>query len=117
MKNFKSIAVLAAAVSISFVSLTGCHYKITLIDGSEDNTDSGSGGVDAVVSYIDIGQGDCELIQAGGVNVLIDGGEKGSGDKIISYLESQNISKIDYVVASHPHSDHIGGLNDVIILQ
>lgn len=111
--KFKSIAAFAAA-SLLAVSLTGCHYKITLIDGSEDSTDGGSGGVDAVVSYIDVGQGDCELIQAGGYNVLIDGGEKGSGDTIISYLESQNISKIDYVVASHPHSDHIGGLNDVM---
>ena len=69
--KFKSIAAFAAA-SLLAVSLTGCHYKITLIDGSEDSTDGGSGGVDAVVSYIDVGQGDCELIQAGG-EVNMDG--------------------------------------------
>lgn len=68
----------------------------------------------AEISYIDIGQGDSELLQVNGYTVLIDGGEKGSEDKILSYLESKDIDTINYVIASHPHSDHIGGLTNIM---
>jgi len=63
-----------------------------------------------VVHFIDVGQGDCELIGAGGRWMLIDGGERGSEDGIIKYLRRQGVERLDYVVATHPHSDHMGGL-------
>jgi len=62
------------------------------------------------VHFIDVGQGDCELIEAQGHFLLIDGGERGSEDKVIKYLRQQGVERLDYVVATHPHSDHMGGL-------
>ena len=65
------------------------------------------------VHFVDVGQGDAELIiTPHGNTILIDGGEKGSG--ILSYLSKIGIKKIDIMVATHPHSDHIGGLVEVL---
>ena len=67
------------------------------------------------VHYIDVGQGDATLIVApNGKTMLIDGGKKEYGDDIVAYLKSINITKLDYVVATHPDADHIGGLIEVV---
>lgn len=63
---------------------------------------------------IDVGQGDSTLIEADGHFMLIDAGEKGQGPVVISYLKEQGVETLDYVIGTHPHSDHIGGLEAVI---
>lgn len=68
----------------------------------------------AKVHFIDVGQGECTLIQASGSNVLIDAGENDQGEIVLNYLQKLGITKLDYVVATHPHSDHIGGLDTVL---
>lgn len=70
---------------------------------------------DAVyVHFIDVGQGSSTLIQEGTSGILIDAGEKDYGQVVVDYLKEVGIDSLEYVVASHPHSDHIGGLDDVI---
>jgi competence protein ComEC len=65
------------------------------------------------VHFIDVGQGDSILIQSPeGKTALIDGGYGGSGT--LAYLQSHGIARIDVMIASHPHADHIGGLVDVL---
>jgi beta-lactamase superfamily II metal-dependent hydrolase len=68
------------------------------------------------IHVIDVGQGDSFLIVSpSGKKILIDGGDTGKGSKIIlPYLSNHGISSIDYVIASHFHADHIGGLDEVI---
>ncbi len=67
------------------------------------------------VHYIDVGQGDSILIQLPNDQIsLIDGGSITSSKKVIDYLTSQGVKKIDYLVATHPHEDHIGGLTEII---
>lgn len=66
------------------------------------------------IHCIDVGQGDCTLIQNGDITILIDGGEEIYADRIINYLHKQNISSIDVMIATHPHSDHIGSLDRII---
>ena len=63
------------------------------------------------VHYIDVGQGDCSLILCDGHAMLIDGGEASESSKIYAYLKAHEISYLDYIVATHAHSDHIGGLS------
>lgn len=60
--------------------------------------------------FIDVGQGDSELIIIGENAMLIDAGEKDEGGKVAKYLIDHGIKKLDYVIATHPHSDHIGGI-------
>lgn len=66
------------------------------------------------IHFIDVGQGDSELIQSQNENMLIDTGTNESKNSLISYLKQQNIKKIDYLVLTHPHEDHIGGADAVI---
>jgi beta-lactamase superfamily II metal-dependent hydrolase len=65
------------------------------------------------IYFFDVGQGDAVFIQnPDGPNVLYDGGE--SPSRIIDHLDALSVSRIDLVVASHNHTDHIGGLAHVI---
>ncbi len=64
--------------------------------------------------YIDVGNADCALVRQGDANLLIDAGERGDGEKIVSYLREQGVEKLDLVIATHPHADHIGGMATVI---
>jgi beta-lactamase superfamily II metal-dependent hydrolase len=66
------------------------------------------------IHFLDVGQGDSILLQAGGKNMLIDAGPKDTSSKVISYLKSAGVTKLDVVVASHPHEDHIGGMTSVL---
>lgn len=67
-----------------------------------------------IVHYIDVGQGDSILIQVNDKNLLIDAGSGSSEDDVVNYLNKNNIKKLDYVLATHPHEDHIGGMDEVI---
>lgn len=70
---------------------------------------------DLKVHFIDVGQGDSTLIQTpAGANILIDGGIKSAGQKVVSFLKEKDVGKLDMVVATHPHADHIGGLIPVL---
>lgn len=66
------------------------------------------------VHFIDVGQGDSILIKQNGHNMLIDAGDNHKGQDVVNYLRNQNIETLDYVIGTHPHADHIGGLDDVI---
>jgi competence protein ComEC len=67
------------------------------------------------VHFIDVGQADCELvILPNGENMLIDAGNNSEGKKVVEYLKNLNITKIDYLIGTHPHADHIGGMDTVI---
>jgi competence protein ComEC len=67
------------------------------------------------VHFIDVGQADCILVQTpGGKNMLIDAGNGPDARTIMSYLNSQQAKKIDILVGTHPHEDHIGAMDRVI---
>lgn len=68
------------------------------------------------VDFIDIGQGDAILIQSPqGVTMLIDAGDNSEEDHMVQYLQDKGIQRLDYVIGTHPHADHIGGLDKVIL--
>lgn len=69
---------------------------------------------DVTVHFIDVGQGDCELIKTQNKTILIDCGEKEYYADVIAYIKSQNIEHIDYVIVTHPHSDHAGGMSFIL---
>ncbi len=76
-------------------------------------TNSYTGSDEAFIHIIDVGQGSSTLIQEGNKGILIDTGEDDYGDYLVSYINSCGIDELEYVIASHPHSDHIGAIVDV----
>ncbi len=68
-----------------------------------------------VMSVIDVGQGDSILVEfPNGQDLLVDAGPRSAGQDVVSYLKKRNISRINILVATHPHEDHIGGMQDVL---
>ncbi len=67
------------------------------------------------VHYLNVGQADSILIQLPtNQTMLIDAGNNTDGDLVVNYLKNQGITKIDFLIGTHPHEDHIGGLDNVI---
>lgn len=67
------------------------------------------------VHFLDVGQADSILIQTSdGKNVLIDGGTNYAADGIVSYLKKQGVKRIDMLIATHSHHDHIGAMDKLI---
>ena len=65
--------------------------------------------------FFDVGQADCILVSTSGNNMLIDAGNNADGKLIVNYLKnSLGINNIDYLIGTHNHEDHIGGLDDII---
>lgn len=62
------------------------------------------------IQFIDVGQADSALILCDGRAMLIDGGNRGDSSTLYSVLKNRNITHLDYLVATHAHEDHIGGL-------
>ena len=65
------------------------------------------------VSFIDVGQGDGVLVQAGGENYLIDAGRAEEGPNVVDFLRARGVKELDGIVVSNPDADHIGGFLDV----
>ena len=119
---FTAAAVLILlAVSLVFTSLMGIIELPFEISAWKDVFDLA--GVETItqvpdsdfsVTFLDVGQGDCSVIRSGDKTMLIDAGESENADRILNFLKENSITKLDYVVATHPHSDHIGALPKVI---
>lgn len=76
----------------------------------EETPDPGTGTSDFAVHFIDVGQADAALVLCDGEAMLIDGGNTADSDIMYSYLQSQGITELDYVIGTHGHEDHIGGI-------
>jgi competence protein ComEC len=68
----------------------------------------------ATIYFLDVGQGDSILVKTASKNILIDGGPTSAGTTVVNDLGAYQVSKIDLMVATHPHADHIGGLISVL---
>jgi len=66
------------------------------------------------VHFIDVGQADSTLLIDSGETMLIDAGNNADGRLVVRYLQNLGIDHIDILVGTHPHEDHIGGLDDII---
>ena len=108
-KNTKKLISIIIAIILAFFAYEAKDLMTEKVDISEF-----AKGDAVYVHFIDVGQGSSTLIQNGTSGILIDAGEKDYGQVVIDYLNEVGIKSLEYVVASHPHSDHIGGLDEVI---
>lgn len=106
------ILVLLVVISIPFLPLPNIDNAIPAQSSNIESQDTID--TNMRVHYIDVGQGDSILLTVNNKTMLIDSGPRSDEDKLLNYLSSQNITKLDYVVATHPHEDHIGNMDDVI---
>lgn len=83
------------------------------VNNSSNNTIQGDD-INTEVHFIDVGQGDATLIICDGETALIDGGNNNKGQFLVDYIKNLKIKRIDYIFATHPDADHIGGLDIVI---
>lgn len=137
----RAISAVMAAVTVLFcIGLSGCNNITVYLENlggnasasSEDTKQSSEQSSDSfdeiseseensgnktvlTVHFMDVGQGDGIFIELpSGKCMLIDAGESNQAGKIIDYIHNLGYDSIDYMVATHPHSDHIGGMADVI---
>jgi competence protein ComEC len=107
---FKKIYLLLLIIFLIFPAfITGCN---PFVANSSQNIKPDPNIM--FVHYIDVGQGDSILIQVNNKNLLIDSGPKSDEKKLSNYLSSLHLAKLDYIIATHPHDDHIGNMAEVI---
>lgn len=105
-------------IVLSAVILTSCSSN--LIDDINSNLNIPSSQTlnskDILeIQYIDVGQADANLIKLPDSRIImIDAGGNSSATDLVNNLKSQGIKKIDYLIATHPHEDHIGGMDNII---
>lgn len=104
---------LFAAIALLLFLTSGRGRETVGIHNSEE-TAVPAAGSELRVDFIDVGQGDSTLVEKDGHFMLIDAGEREQGDTVVSYLKTRGVKKLDYVIGTHPHADHIGGLEKVI---
>ncbi len=92
---------------LSIIILTGCGQtgQSTAVPAIQDGV---------IVKVLDVGQGDSILIKTTEQVVLIDSGDSASSQKLLGMLAAEKVRKIDKVIITHPHSDHLGGLPAVM---
>ncbi|MEE0843816.1 MAG: MBL fold metallo-hydrolase, partial [Ruminococcus sp.] len=102
MKHKNLLSAIFAAFML-IVMLCSCDIADIFAENTSDFTP------DMYVHFLDVGQGDSIFIELpNGKTMLIDSGENYHGAAILSYIKDRGYDKIDYVVGTHPHSDHIG---------
>lgn len=96
-----------------FANLAGINIVVENLV-QEEKTSSKPVEGNLSVYFIDVGQADSILVTNQGKSMLIDAGNNEDGKDVVNFIEEKGITKLDYVVGTHPHEDHIGGLDDVI---
>lgn len=105
-------AILLIIVSLFAAAAILCSCSLDFIFGSDDKEPTKE---KLAVHFLDVGQGDSIFIELpNDQTMLIDAGENYHGEGIINYIKKAGHSKIDYLVATHPHSDHIGSLPYIV---
>lgn len=114
--KFLSLTAVISALLLSSCSAKANTNQAYLPEAENDTIYATIGLNDELrVSFIDVGQGDSEFIELpNGETMLIDAGTNETGKNVVDYIKSLGYTSIDYVVGTHPHEDHIGGLDDVI---
>lgn len=95
----------------AFVKYASTNIKNENNSNKENNKEEKT---EAEIHFINTGNSDSILVKQGDESALIDGGENGDESTIVSYLKSQGVTELEYLFATHPDADHIGGLDAVI---
>lgn len=115
--KIKVIESIVAIVILVLLGIFGTENEISnkLVNKEEQETVSQvSTNSNLEVYFIDVGQADSILVKNNDETMLIDAGNNEDGKDVVNFIKEKGISKLNYVIGTHPHEDHIGGLDDVI---
>lgn len=93
----------------SFVTWDKVFSAVNLSESDAQESDYAMG-----VHFLSVGKADCAYIRCGDTNILIDSGDRDVSPSTVEYLNRRGVKKLDLVIASHPHRDHIGQMYNVI---
>ena len=110
-KNKKKVSLFSLLIIICLMLTGYVQSNLTSTKGTPPPLSDSS---NMQVHYIDVGQADSILINSNGHFMLIDAGNNDDDKLVVSYLQSQGVKKLDYIIATHPHEDHIGGMDTVV---
>lgn len=119
-KNIKAIIIIsifiAACLSLLFINnylgIEKIYQVFDKINSSE--VERGNSEYNMCIHFLDVGKADCIYIKCENKNILIDAADKDVSSSVTEYLCRQNVNKLDLVVVTHPHRDHIGQMEDII---
>ena len=97
-------------LAVMAIFLTQCN----LLHGNNTATKITNPSGNLEVHFIDVGQGDAILVEDEDADMLIDAGNNDQATVVTDYLKSEKITDLNYVIATHPHSDHVGGMDTVL---
>ena len=120
----KIVGSIIGIIILAILSIFGLHQENIneLLGIYENNTQSEKeNAVSSIpvegnlnIYFIDVGQADSILIVNDASSMLVDAGNNEDGEDVVNFIKEKGVSKLDYVIGTHPHEDHIGGLDDVI---
>ena len=100
----------ADSLAESFVDSAASQRNEHSLEHTSHDADNGIVGEGLTVWFLDVGQADSAFVACEGYTMLIDGGNASDSSLIYSFLDKRNITHLDYIVATHAHEDHVGGL-------
>ena len=110
-----ALFIICAAVFFGSTFISDIAHKINIFENNKTEENIAfSDDSDFKIYFLDVGQGDSTLVMCDGKSMLIDAGEISEGVKVVKTLKNLGIKKIDIIIGTHPDSDHIGGLEQVI---
>ena len=117
--NIKSKGLAIISSILILLSLSACSVKdIDAQTSTGNNSAKETNGVvtsnESELHFIDTGNSDAILIKNDNKFALIDGGDNDDEERVVSYLKNQGVKELEYIFATHPHADHIGGLDAVV---
>ncbi len=102
-------------IIIGIISIFGSNLENNYHPKKEQTKETVSiEGDNLKIYFLDVGQADSILINDSGKYMLIDAGNNEDGDKLVNYFKDLNIESFDYIIGTHPHEDHIGGMDNII---
>ena len=107
----KSMAPYSWLIALVLIALYGLYL---LLSGGSEAEPLQTGGEELRVLFIDVGQADSALLTCGGESLIIDGGNVDDSSTVYTVLKKNGVTHLDYVVCTHAHEDHVGGLSGAL---
>ena len=119
-KLAKTLATIIAVIVVAIAPFLGIDLTTSILE-NETNPTQQEATIpkqnvegELVVHMIDVGQADCFLLIQDGETALVDCGTRSTGKDAVEYMKELGITTLDYVIGTHPHDDHMGGMYDII---